>query len=99
MNKEKLSLSISNLERRIKILVNDYQNLNKEMASMRMENQELKELIRKKDVQIIDFQNKYKISKIARNVRDGESDHSELKNLINQYIREIDKCILHLTQA
>jgi len=99
MNKEKLSLSISNLERRIKILVTDYQNLNKEMASMRMENQELKELIRKKDVQIIDFQNKYKISKIARNVRDGESDHSELKNLINQYIREIDKCILHLTQA
>jgi hypothetical protein len=99
MNKEKLSLSISNLERRIKLLVNDYESLNQEMASLRMENKELKELIRKKDVQIIDFQNKYKISKIARNVRDGETDHSELKNLINQYIREIDKCILHLTQA
>jgi hypothetical protein len=99
MNKEKLSLSISNLERRIKLLVNDYKSLNQEMASLRQENRELKELIRKKDVQIIDFQNKYKISKIARNVRDGETDHSELKNLINQYVREIDKCILHLTQA
>ena len=99
MNKEKLSLSISNLERRIKILVNDYQSLNQEITSLKVENNELKELIRKKDLQIIDFQNKYKISKIVRNVRDGETDHSELKNLINQYIREIDKCILHLTQA
>jgi cell division protein FtsB len=99
MNKEKLSLSISNLERRIKILVNDYHNLNQEIASLKVENNELKELIRKKDLQIIDFQNKYKISKIVRNVRDGETDHSELKNLLNEYIREIDKCILHLTQA
>jgi chromosome segregation ATPase len=99
MNKEKLSLSISNLERRIKILVNDYQSLNQEIASLKVENNELKELIRKKDLQIIDFQNKYKISKIVRNVRDGETDHSELKNLLNEYIREIDKCILHLTQA
>lgn len=99
MNKEKLSLSISNLERRIKILVNDYQSLNQEITSLKVENNELKELIRKKDLQIIDFQNKYKISKIVRNVRDGETDHSELKNLLNEYIREIDKCILHLTQA
>lgn len=99
MNKEKLSLSISNLERRIKILVNDYHSLNQEITSLKNENNELKELIRKKDLQIIDFQNKYKISKIVRNVRDGETDHSELKNLLNEYIREIDKCILHLTQA
>jgi len=99
MNKEKLSLSISNLERRIKFLVNDYHNLNQEIASLKTENNELKELIRKKDLQIIDFQNKYKISKIVRNVRDGETDHSELKNLLNEYIKEIDKCILHLTQA
>lgn len=99
MNKEKLSLGISNLERRIKILVNEYDDLVQEIASLKLENNELKELIRKKDVQIIDFQNKYKISKIARNVRDGETDHSELKNLLNEYIREIDKCILHLSQA
>jgi cell division protein FtsB len=99
MNKEKLSLSISNLERRIKIMVNEYHDQNQEIASLKLENNELKELIRKKDVQIIDFQNKYKISKIARNVRDGETDHSELKNLLNEYIREIDKCILHLSQA
>lgn len=99
MNKEKLGLSLSNLERRIKLLVNDYKSLKSEMAAVRGENKELKELIRKKDEQIIDFQNKYKISKIVKNVREGESDTSELKNQVSEYIREIDKCILHLTQG
>ncbi len=99
MNKEKLSLGISNLERKIKILVNDYNSLHNEIATLKDENKELKELINKKDAQIIDFQNKYKISKIVRNVRDGEADNSELKNQIHEYIRKIDKCILHLTQA
>ena len=99
MNKEKLGLSLSNLERRIKLLVNDYKSLKSEMAAVRGENKELKELIRKKDEQIIDFQNKYKISKIVKNVREGESDTSGLKNQVSEYIREIDKCILHLTQG
>ena len=99
MNKEKLGLSLSNLERRVKLLVNDYKSLKNEMAAVKTENQELKELIRKKDEQIIDFQNKYKISKIVKNVREGESDTSELKHQVSEYIREIDKCILHLTQG
>ena len=99
MNKEKLGLSLSNLERRVKLLVNDYKSLKNEMAAVKTENQELKELIKKKDEQIIDFQNKYKISKIVKNVREGESDTSELKHQVSEYIREIDKCILHLTQG
>ena len=56
MNKEKLGLSISNLERRIKLLVSEYKGLKNEIAAAKSENQELKELIRKKDEQIIDFQ-------------------------------------------
>lgn len=99
MNKEKLNLSIVNLERRLKILINEHSAIQQELASVKKENNDLKDLIRKKDEQIIDFQNKYKISKIVKNVRDGEADTSELKNQLKEYISEIDKCILHLTQA
>ena len=99
MNREKLNLSLSNLERKVKFLLNSHKDLKHEVSVAKSENQELKELIRKKDDQIIDFQNKYKISKIVRNIRDGEEDASELKNQINEYIREIDKCILHLSQG
>ncbi|MGD9328026.1 MAG: hypothetical protein PVH48_03600 [Cyclobacteriaceae bacterium] len=99
MNREKLNLSLSNLERKVKFLLNNYKDLKQELSIAKSENQELKEIIRKKDDQIIDFQNKYKISKIVTNIRDGEDDASELKNQINEYIREIDKCIMHLSQG
>jgi predicted nucleic acid-binding Zn-ribbon protein len=99
MNREKLNLSLSNLERKVKFLLNQYNDLKQELSVAKSENQELKDLIRKKDDQIVDFQNKYKISKIVRNIRDGEEDASELKNQINEYIREIDKCIMHLSQG
>lgn len=99
MNREKLNLSLSNLERKVKFLLSNYKDLKQELNVAKSENQELKEIIRKRDDQIIDFQNKYKISKIVRNIRDGEDDTSELKNQINEYIREIDKCIMHLSQG
>ena len=99
MNREKLNLSLSNLERKVKFLLNNHKDLKQELNVAKSENQELKEIIRKKDDQIIDFQNKYKISKIVRNIRDGEDDTSEIKNQINEYIREIDKCIMHLSQG
>ncbi len=99
MNKEKLSLSITNLERKVKILINEHKALNQEIGALKADNKELKETIKRKDEQLTDFQNKYKISKIVRNVRDGEVDTSELKNQINTYIKEVDKCILHLTQG
>ena len=99
MNREKLNLSLSNLERKVKFLLNNFKDLKQELSIAKSENQELKDIIRKKDDQIIDFQNKYKISKIVRNIRDGEDDASELKNQINEYIREIDKCIMHLSQG
>lgn len=99
MNREKLNLSLSNLERKVKFLLNNYKDLKQELSIAKSENQNLKEIISKKDDQIIDFQNKYKISKIVTNIRDGEEDASELKNQINEYIREIDKCIMHLSQG
>jgi hypothetical protein len=99
MTREKLNLSLSNLERKVKFLLNSHKDLKQELSIAKSENQELKDIIRKKDDQIIDFQNKYKISKIVRNIRDGEEDASELKNQINEYIREIDKCIVHLSQG
>ena len=99
MNKEKLTLSISNLERKIKFLIADHNTVKKELASIKSENFELKELVNKKEEQIIDFQNKYKISKIVQNIGDREEESSDLKNQINDYIREIDKCIVHLSQG
>ena len=99
MNSEKLNNSVGNLERKIKILLSEYHTLREEAASLRAENQQLRETVNNKDEQLKDFQNKYKITKIAGNIRTGEADTSEIRNLLNEYISEIDRCIIHLSQG
>ena len=99
MNNELINSGISSLERKIKLLLNEYNALREEAAALRAENQDLKDSIKTKEDQVKDFQNKYKITKIAGNLRTGEADITDIKNLLNEYIGEIDKCILHLSQG
>jgi chromosome segregation ATPase len=99
MNNEKLNANLGNLERKMKLLLAEYSALREESASLKAENQQLKETIINKDEQLKDFQNKYKITKIAGNIRTGDADTSEIKNLLNEYISEIDRCIIHLGQG
>ena len=99
MNNEKINSSLTNLERKLKLLLNEYNALREETAALRAENQQLKDTVKNREDQVIDFQNKYKITKIAGNLRTGEADISDIKNLLNEYIGEIDKCILHLSQG
>ena len=40
----------------------------------------------------------YKLLKIAKTIEGSESDSRETKNKINTLIREIDKCIVKLSQ-
>jgi len=99
MNNEKINSSLTNLERKLKLLLNEYNALREETAALRAENQQLKDSVKIKEDQAKDFQNKYKITKIAGNIRTGDADISDIRNLLNEYIGEIDKCILHLSQG
>ena len=99
MNKEKLTSSISLLERNVKLLLGEYKALTGEVAALKTENQELKSVIDGKDIQLNDFQNKIKISNIVSNIGSGEFDSSEIKKQIDGYIKELDKCIVHLGQG
>ena len=99
MNKDKLTSSITLLERKVKLLLGEYKALNEEVATLKTENQELKNVLDNKDVQLDDFQNKIKISKIVGNIGSGENDSSEIKKQIDGYIKELDRCIVHLGQG
>ena len=59
---------------------------------------ELKNLLDLKEQQILDFQNKIKISTIVDSISVGESEATEVKNKIDDYIKEIDKCINQLSK-
>lgn len=93
---QSLNSELISLERKIKLLLNEHALLKEEIEQLKNENRSLKLDMSSKNEKLDDFQNKIKISKIVGSmVADGE-DTSDLKEIINDYIKEIDKCIAHL---
>ena len=99
MSDDRLKNEISTLERKVKLLISEHQRMKADLGSFRSENQELKQKIETKDGEISGFQNKFKISKIVNNMTAGGEDSTELKVVLDRYIKEVDKCIAHLSEV
>lgn len=98
MDQELLKSNLSGLERKILVLVNEHKNLKDEVKALRSENQELRNALKVRDEQINGFHNQLKITKIVDNLHPEDGSVSELKKKVDEYIREIDKCIAHLSR-
>ncbi|WP_421872557.1 hypothetical protein [Marinoscillum sp.] len=99
MKNETLRTELNNLERKVKLLLSDYAQLKDDFDKCRTENQHLKAQIEDQNTRISSFQNQTKISKIVESMVVGENDSEELKDVIDGYIKEINKCIAHLGEA
>ncbi len=97
MEKDQLITELTLLERKIKLFKNEHQTVREELRILKVENGNLKTTLKRKEQQIDDFQNQNKISTIVDNITAGSEDAAELKQYINEYIREIDKCIAQLS--
>ena len=98
MDQELLKTNLNGLERKILVLVSEHKNLKEELKGLKRENQELKEAVRARDEQIAGFHNQLKITKIVDSINPEDGSASELKKKVDDYIREIDKCIAHLSR-
>jgi hypothetical protein len=98
MDQEVLKANLNGLERKLLVLINDHKALKEEVKTLKNENQELKAAIRVRDEQIAGFHNQLKITKIVDNLHPEDGSVSELKKKVDEYIREIDKCIAHLSR-
>ncbi len=95
-NGQALRSELLSLERKVKMLLSEHKLLKGEVEQLRSENNQLKGELGNKNDELDHFQNKIKISKIVGNMVVGEDDTSDLKEVIDDYIKEIDKCIAHL---
>ena len=98
MTTNSLNNELNNLERRIKLIISEQVKLKNDVEMYQNENHRLKEIIKLKNHELNNFQSKYKLSQIANNALEN-SNKEGLKELLNKYISEIDKCILHLNEA
>lgn len=98
MEQNGLKVQLTSLERKMKLLISDYQHAKKEVEQLQLENTSLKSTVQEKEDQINNFQNTIKIGKIVGRIDAEEGNSSELKSRVDEYIREIDKCIAHLSK-
>lgn len=99
MSNETLRTEINNLERKVKILLSEHAHLKDEIKAIRQENEVLKDRLEQKEYNLANFQNQMKISKIVESMVVDGNDTTELRDVIDDYIKEIDKCIAHLGEA
>lgn len=98
MNQETLKTNLSGLERKLQILVGEHKSLKEQVVLLKQENQELKTGLRNRDEQLLNFKNQIKISKIVDNLNPEDGSSSELKKKVEEYIREVDRCIAYLSR-
>ena len=92
-----LSEGLSLLEEKIKQLLEENKALKLEIVDLKKDKAALRDMVEKKVEEINNFQNQIKISKIVDSMA-VEDNAAELKYKINEYIKDIDKCIAQLSR-
>lgn len=98
MKRDRLNTELQALERKVRLLLNDNHSLKNERERLQREILDIKSILTSKEKQLHDFQNKINISTIADSITTGESEISEVKEKLNEYIKEIDRCIQYLNK-
>ena len=87
---------LRSVEAKVSKLIARYQGLQRSLAAAQAEINRLQTELVEKDREIKNFQNQENISKIVNTIAADAANATELKLKINEYIREIDKCIAYL---
>jgi len=98
MDQEALKTSLNGLERKLLVWLNEQKALKDELKGLKLENHELNTDVKKRDEQLSHFKNQIKITKIVDHINPEDGSISELKRKVDEYIREIDKCIAHVSR-
>lgn len=98
MEKLQLSEKLSGLQKQVKVLISAHAQLKKDKSELMSENTLLKAEVEALRGQVADFQNQDKITKIVSKTTVEKEESTELKHKLNEYIKEIDRCITHLSQ-
>ena len=98
MPKEQLYREIQTLERKIQLILNENRKLKEDLSQTKNENIDLKTKVESQSTNLNSFQNQMKISKLVDDMVVGGGESGELKEKLDGYIKEIDKCIAHLAE-
>ena len=89
---------INNIEVKVGKLISKYDQLNAEKLDLQRSNNTLNVQLQEKESQIVALQDKVKLMNISKSVDASEEEVKSTRLKINEYVREIDKCIALLNK-
>ena len=90
---------VEDIERKVSKLIKLYQSVQKEKEDILTENNKLKSDLSDKDESIKNLEEKIKLLRITKSVSTQDDERNkESRQKINEYVREIDKCIALLNK-
>ena len=87
---------ISGIEIKLNNLLTSYKKVKSTNSNLKEQNANLLSEIEQKNIEINTLKDKIKIISISKSVDASKGDIRQTKLKINEYIREIDKCIAQL---
>lgn len=96
MSTEQQLQQLQHIEEKLRRLLNRHADMQQRFAGAQEQIQLLEETLAEKEQQIKNFQNQENIAKIVDAIAGNPANSTELKLKLNEYIREIDKCIAYL---
>ncbi len=89
----KMKAIVDGLEVKIKKLISLYNKAKQEQEAVVNKNEKLKNKLAEMQEIINELEKKNKLIKMSKVVSSSKQDNKETKQKINEYVREIDKCI------
>jgi uncharacterized protein YjaZ len=89
---------IDNIELKVGKLIEKYDQINAEKLDLQRNNNTLNVRLQEKECQIVALQDKVKLMNISKSVDASKEEVKSTRLKINEYVREIDKCIALLNK-
>ena len=89
---------INNIEVKLGKFIAKHQQLSNEKLVLTQENNDLSDELKKKEDEILTLQDKIKLMNISKSTEVSKEEVKASRLKINEYVREIDKCIALLNK-
>ena len=89
---------VNNIEVKLGKLIAKYKQIREEKLVLQQENEGFVSVLKSKENEISELQEKIKLMNISKSVDTSKQEVKETRLKINEYVREIDKCIALLNK-
>lgn len=89
---------VNKIEVKLGKLIAKYQQVKQEKLILQQENEDFFASLKLKEIEILNLQEKVNLMNISKSVDASKQEVKETRLKINEYVREIDKCIALLNK-